>query len=319
MKRFLLFALVASSLLMAAPAKAQVNDTYVIPAVANAAGAYGTRWMTQFSVFNPQLDWPLRVTVVFMATNGLGSWETSFTVPANSVAYSDNILDDLFERSGTGSLLVATFPEDQVSGVPNDVVSRSFLLTSSTYNNSSAGTFGQTIPGVWAGLQDYATDGISAVAHGIRNIDRLGWRTNVGAVNLGRTSVVMRVNVYDADGRTILKNTPFTIPPYGHVQDRLPVQLDRGSVEFFVDDSSRDAVVFPYTSTIDQYSGDPTYQSPTLLAGPGILYGKGATIAPMMNPGKKINIETARKASEAAQKLGEVSLTRTEQGLKIGR
>ena len=40
-----------------------------------------------------------------------------------------------------------------------------------------------------------------------------------------------------------------------HVQDSLPVQVDRGSVEFFVDDATKQAVVFPYISVIDQLSG----------------------------------------------------------------
>ena len=71
--------------------------------------------------------------------------------------------------NGSGALLVATFPEDN-PGVPDDVLSRSFLVTSDTYNNTGDGTYGQTIPGVWTGLLDYDSDGISAVAHGIRNI-----------------------------------------------------------------------------------------------------------------------------------------------------
>lgn len=304
------------TLLLALPLAAQVNDTYVIPASANVPGAYGTRWMTQFSVFNPQ-SYELRVRVALVPTVGtkLTGYQATFRVPANSVAYSDNILDDLFDIGGSGALLVATFPEDN-PGVPNDVVSRSFLLTTSTYNNSAAGTFGQTIPGVWAGLQDYKTDGISAIAHGVRNIDRLGWRTNIGAANLGRYSVTMRVSVYDADGRTVLSNAPFTIPPMSHLQDRLPVQVDRGSIEFFVDDASQDAVVFPYVSTIDQLSGDPTYQYPTLLATPGVLYGKNAMDV-TANPGRKIDINYVRSIRATAKDLGEAHLVRGEHGLRI--
>jgi len=49
------------------------------------------------------------------------------------------------------------------------------------------------------------------VAHGIRNISRLGWRTNVGAVNLGRTNVTLRINIYDGAGKTITKNATLDI------------------------------------------------------------------------------------------------------------
>ncbi|HXG58912.1 MAG TPA: hypothetical protein VNL91_07805 [Thermoanaerobaculia bacterium] len=290
-------------LLIALPLAAQVNDTYVIPVAGNVPGAFGTRWMTQFSVFNPQIDYSLKVSVVYLPTGGGKGIEALLTVPPNSVWHSDNALGEIFGVSGTGSLLLATFPEDN-PGVPNDVVSRSFLVTTSTYNNSPAGTFGQSIPGIWTGLQDYDSDGISAVAHGIRHIARLGWRTNIGAVNLGRASVTMRVTVYDEDGRRILNRAPFVIPPMGHIQDRLPVEVDRGSVEFFVEDPRRDAVVFPYASTIDQYSGDPTYQSPTLLASAKVLYPKGA--AQPSSPGTKIDLGHARRVRENATRIGEV-------------
>src|SRR5204862_5623229 len=186
-------------------------------------------------IFNPQLDYSLKVSVTYLPTDGGKGLEALITVPANSVAYADNVLLEVFHVSGTGALVVATFPEDN-PGVPNDVISRAFLVTTNTFNNSSAGTFGQTIPGVWAGLMDFATDGISAVAHGIRNDSRQGWRANVGAVNLGRTSVTMRLNVYDINGAVVARNIPFTIPPLAHMQDSLPVQVDRGSVEFFVEE-----------------------------------------------------------------------------------
>ena len=286
------------------PLAAQINDTYVIPASANAAGNFGTRWLTQFSVFNPQLDHPLTVSVTFLPTGGGTGNEKTFTVPANGTVLSDNILDDLFGiKNGSGALLVATFAEDNPS-VPNDVLSRSFLVTTNTYNNVKSGTYGQTIPGVWAGLQDFKTDGISAVAHGIRNVSRLGWRTNVGAVNLGRSNVTLRVNIYDADGKTIKQGSTLDIPALGHRQASLPAEVDGGSIEFFVDDPSKQAVVFPYSSTIDDLSGDPTYQGPTLLANAKVLFKMGMPLT----LGRKIDSELARGIRERATRLGQATI-----------
>ena len=229
--------------------------------------------------------------------------EATFTVPANGTVLSDNILDDLFGiKNGSGALLVATFPEDNPK-VPNDVLSRSFLITTNTYNNVKSGTYGQTIPGVWAGLQDFNSDGISAVAHGIRNVARLGWRTNVGAVNLGRSNVTLRINIYDGSGKTIMKNATLDLPPLGHRQASLPAEVDGGSVEFFVDDPTHDAVVFPYSSTIDQLSGDPTYQGPTLLASAKVLFKMG--LPQPLTPGRKIDTEFARGVRATATHLGE--------------
>jgi hypothetical protein len=288
------------------PAAAQINDTYVIPASANSAGNFGTRWLTQFSVFNPQLDYPLTVSVTFLPTGGGTGTEKTFTVPANGTVLSDNILDDLFGiKNGSGALLVATFPEDNPK-VPNDVLSRSFLITTNTYNNVKSGTYGQTIPGVWAGLQDFNSDGISAVAHGVRNVARLGWRTNVGAVNLGRSNVTLRINIYDAAGKTIQQGATLDIPPLGHRQASLPAEVDGGSIEFFVNDPSKQAVVFPYSSTIDDLSGDPTYQGPTLLASAKSLF-KTATPQPL-TLGRKLDSEFARGIRETATRLGHASV-----------
>jgi hypothetical protein len=276
--------------------------------------------MTQFSVFNPQLDYELEVSVTFLPTGGGQGRERFIELPPNATAFSDNILADLFGITGTGSLLVATFPEDN-PGVPNEVLSRAVLVTTNTYNNSRTGTYGQTIPGVWTGLLDYDSDEISAIAHGISNLDSEGWRTNVGAVNLGRCSVDVLVSVYDFDGDTILRQQRMRVPPMGHIQDRLPVQVDRGAVEFFVDDpcaadDNRYAVVFPYASTIDLLSGDPTYQTPTLLAPPSALYGKKGRVDPTAL-GKKIDITTARAVRGEASRLGAASLVKKGSKLQI--
>ncbi len=307
--RLLLVALV--SIAAAFSASAQVNDTYVIPAVANNDGAFGTRWMTQISIFNPQLDYPLRVSIVFMPSGGLKGIEKLVDVRANSVVFSDNILDDLFDVSAKGALLIATFPEDN-PGVPNDMVSRSFLVVTNTYNNRSSGTYGQTIPGVWTGLED---DGISSIVHGIRNLRNQGWRTNVGAVNLGRSNVMLRMTIYNANGVKLI-DEPLGLPPFGHLQVPLSIEVDRGTIEFLLDDPSGEAVVFPYTTTIDQLSGDSMYQTPILLATAKSLYGKKA-IDPIA--GKRIDTATARTVRATATSLGVASLVEEKSGFRISK
>lgn len=323
MKTSRLLLIAAILCLTSLPAIAQVNDTYVITGAANGNGQNGTRWLTQFSLFNPHLDYDLRISVTLLPTGGKPGIEKLVLVPANSITWSDNLITDLFGlSSGSGSLLVATFAEDN-PGVPNDVLSRSFLVTSNTYNDARTGTFGQTVPGVWAGLLDFDTDGISAVSHGIRNSNQSGWRTNIGAANLGRCNVTLRVSVYDADGHTILNQAPFVLPPLGHFQDSLPVAVEAGSVEFFVDDpcaTSNDnyAVVFPYTSMIDNFSGDPTYQTPTLLASANVLFAKSqARKADPTSVGKKIDSSYARGVRETAERQGEALLRRDARGWRI--
>lgn len=288
---------------LALPLLGQVNDTYVIPVVGDTAGANNTRWATELHVFNPQA-YQLTVTAVFLPTGGAAGERVDFDVASNSTAYSENVLADVFRRSGTGSLLLATFPEEN-PGVPDDIVSLSFLVNSKTFNNANSGTFGQTIPGVWAGLQN---DGITAIANGVRNFgvfSATGYRTNIGAVNLGDFSATLRVSVYDDEGRTLLSGAPFTLPPMGHIQDRLPVEVDHGSVEFWVEGS--DPVVFAYASVVDNRSGDGAYINPVLLATPAVVFPKTASLTDL---GFKINTEVARRIAAKATHLGKVSMPR---------
>lgn len=298
--------------LAAAPLVAQVNDTYVIPAVGNLRGDGNTRWMTEIHVFNPQRH-ALVVTAVYLPSyEGFGdppvpvSFE--FDVAANSTAWSPNILEDLFKTTGRGALLLTVLPEEN-PGVPNNVLARSFVVTTRTYNNASSGTFGQAIPGVFVGLQDYDTDEISAIATGIRNFGYAGFngfRTNIGAANLGRYSATLYITVFDEQGNVVRENVPFVIPPQGHIQERLPWDVDHGSIEFYVDDPRQDAVVMAYASVVDNRSGDSVYVNPILLASARTVYPKGA--AAPAEVGKKITIDDARAILAKAQRRGKAEL-----------
>jgi hypothetical protein len=296
--------------LLALPLSAQVNDTYVLPIVGNTTGAGNTRWITEFHLFNPQVH-DLTVTLIFLPTHGAQAEQVEFDVDSNATAFSENILLDVFDAEGTGSLLVTVLPEEN-RHVPNEVLSRAILVNSRSYHRASIGTYGQHAPGVWTGLQDFNTDGVTAIASGIRNLGTVGatgYRTNIGAVNLGRYSATMYVNVYDDAGRTLRSQLPLELPPQGHIQDRLPTTVDHGSVEFFVDDPFRDAVVFAYASVVDNRTNDAVYIEPVLLASPGFLYGKKAAPAEV---GKKIDSSMARRIAETAIHRG--TLKRTEGG-----
>ena len=103
------------------------------------------------------------------------------------------------------------------------------------------------------------------------------------------------------------------------MQDALPITVDRGSIEFFVDDpcvknANDAAVVFAYTSTIDQLSGDPSYQSPVLLADPKVIFAKKIETI-----GKKLTNERARQIRDSANNAGEARLVRDASGYRITR
>lgn len=322
-KKILLLAAILC--LAALPSFAQITDTYVITAAASATGGNNTRWLTQLSIFNPHLDYELNVSVTLLPTGGAEGPEMLITVPANSTFITDDVMKDVFDRTGTGAMLLATFVEDNPDA-DDSVIGRSFLVNSNTYNDAGGkGTFGQTIPGVWTGLFDYDTDGITAISNGIDNSSRLKFRTNFGAVNLGACSVTLVVDAYDADGNQVLDSERFFIAPYAHFQRPLQVTLEGGSVEFSVEDpcsedDDRYAVVLPYTSTIDDLSGDPRYQTPALLATPALIYGKkGQANVDPTQVGKKIDNAHAKRIAANATRMGKVNLVRSERGWVVDK
>ncbi|HEX2101266.1 MAG TPA: hypothetical protein VHF69_11405, partial [Candidatus Synoicihabitans sp.] len=108
-KKLLLAAILC---LVALPSFAQLTDTYVIPAAANLPGSNDTRWLTQLSIFNPHFDYHLDVSVTLLRTGGAVGDEKLIRVPPNGTFITDDAMRDIFNTAGSGSLLLATFPED---------------------------------------------------------------------------------------------------------------------------------------------------------------------------------------------------------------
>lgn len=294
------------------PAVAQVNDTYVVPVVGLTAGEGGTTWNSSVYVFNPQ-PYTLNISITLLPRFGEVGDEILLELPANMTAVTDNILGEWFETSGSGSLLFATFEEDNPD-VENSVIARSFLVRSRTFNTGgSGGTFGQGIPGTFVALLD---DGISSIAEGVRNIGTPGlngFRTNIGAVNLGRETADLLVVVYDEDGNvvgdTFDNPLKFPVHPFAFDQSRLPVSGENLTLEFFLDDPSGEAAVFPYVSIVDNRSGDAVYVEPRLLATGDILYKGGMSMKGAVVESAKtrfLDIERARTVRERSIRTGHV-------------
>jgi hypothetical protein len=318
-----LLPLVAAILLaVAAPASAQVYDTFVIPVVGNTQGGGGTVWASEVTIFNPQ-PYTLYVSMTYLPSGLEQGSEVLVEIPSNQFFATSNVLGEVYHSAGTGALILATFPEDN-KHVPNPtILDLSFVVRSNTFNNASSGTYGQAIPGVISGLMDFEYEKLSAISTGIRNFGvagQNGFRTNVGALNLGRYTVRMRVNVYNELGQTVAKDIPFSIPPQGHVQDKLPVAIDRGTLEYFIDDPGVNdpagyAVVFAYASVVDNKSGDPVYVDPILLANPSYLYGKVVPKDPL-TVGKKIEKDYARRIRQSAERVGVASMLTHDDGTR---
>ncbi|MFN2240243.1 MAG: hypothetical protein ABR524_12715 [Thermoanaerobaculia bacterium] len=298
-------------LLVAVPLSAQVSDVYIVPAAADTPGGAGTYWMTDFHVMNPQA-YSLRGTLVFLPTGGPVGSAFKFDIGANETIGVDNIVAEFDTTATTGSILVAVLPEDNPGLDPEDYFGLSLVLQTRTFNTGPSGTLGQGIPGAITGLLDIELDGISALATGIRNFGTpgvSGFRTNIGALNLGQSSVTLQVTTFNADGDEV-NSSPFILPPEGHWQGQLPVTIDHGTVEFWVVDPAPnvDDFVFPYVSIVDNRTGDATYIEPQLFAEP-------SDVAPFKTGGRTpttpIRVDQVRRVIESARYLGVATVERT--------
>lgn len=295
-------------LLVAVPLSAQISDVYIVPAAADTPGASGTYWMTEFHVMNPQA-YPLRATLVYLPTGGTLASAFKIDVGANETVWADNIVAEFDDVTATtGSLLLAVLPEDNPGIAEDDYLGLSLVLQTRTFNTSSSGTLGQGIPGAITGLLDFELDNeLSAIATGVRNFGSSGpvasgFRANVGALNLGQSSVTLHVAVFNAAGEEV-GSAPFILPPEGHKQDLLPITVDHGSIEFWVEDPepNYEDFVFPYVSIVDNRTGDATYIEPKLLAEPSYVapfkMGRRSATTP-------IRVDQVRRVIESARYLG---------------
>lgn len=239
------------------PVAAQLSLQWMVPAAANTAGLNGTYWRTDVSVHNPH-SFELPVVLQFLPSDTDNRQADTLYLTIEPWA-TFNLWDALgpnhFDIDGTGAILV--FADWELSCDP--VEECDFLVTSRTYTlapGGSAGEYGQTIPGssTWVGI-DWNTLGYAA---GILN-DGLSFRTNVGIASWSSDWTTVVVDVQDAEG-AIVESFTHDVPPFGHIQQRLPTPIEGGSLVFWLEDGPDDALVFGYASVVDETTGDASYQ-----------------------------------------------------------
>jgi hypothetical protein len=197
--------------------------------------------------------------VVQLLPSGTANWEAPtlhLTLASWETANLWDVLGPgLFDHRGTAALMV--YAEPWLDCDP--IEECHFLVSSRTYTidpRSHDGEFGQTLPGTdyWNGV-GWDRYGYAA---GILNDGEL-FRCNVGVASWSAGATVVAVDVQDAAG-SILATHELELPPFGHVQQRLPTLVEGGSLVFYLVEGPDDAQVFPYASVVDQTTGDPSYQ-----------------------------------------------------------
>ncbi len=238
------------------PAAAQLAADWMIPAAAHDAGLRQSFWMTDLSLHNPhEFELPVVVQALPSDTVNYEVPTLTFTLlPWETLNLWDVLGPGGFDLDGTAALLA--YADSGLSCDP--IEDCHFLVTSRTYTPAKArgvGEFGLTVAGAGVGkATDWWTFGYAA---GILN-DGEFFRCNAGVASWTPEWTTVRLDIQDAAG-TIVAAELFVVPPFGHIQRRLPETSDGSSLVFYLDDGPADALVFPYATVINQETGDASY------------------------------------------------------------
>ena len=221
---------------------------YVIPGVSDINNGFAS-WRSDIRLFNPGTA-PVTATLAYYpqpGNNGAESGAQQITIDAGQVKAIDNSLQTLYalQNSG-GSMLVTTASSSKL------------IVTARTYNQTSAGTYGQFIPAVTpAGSVGLADNRVLQLLQ-LESSDRM--RTNVGFVETSGSPVTIEVSAIPVDSKIAAKTQ---IPLAANQFYQIPLSsFGLGTVyngRVTVKVLSGTGRVTAYASVIDMTTQDPTY------------------------------------------------------------
>ncbi|MHB0969940.1 MAG: proprotein convertase P-domain-containing protein [Thermoanaerobaculia bacterium] len=249
---------------------AAAGPTLHVLAAGHTPGAAGTNFRTDLRILNRGTT---RAEATAYFTNSGEDGSTKFAAirivaePGMTIALDDAVDRD-FRSSGVGAI--------ELRG---DVAN--LLVTSRTYNDTDAGTYGQFIPAV---SRSEATAAGQAPLHIGQLQNTEAFRANIGFAEVAGKPGTVEITIYDAEG-VVIEHGARGIEPFGHFQSailggRTGRFHDRARAEVRVIEG--EARVAAYGSVVDNVSGDPIYVPasmsalPAPLDIPAVLHADGA-------------------------------------------
>jgi PKD repeat protein len=229
-----------------AVASAPVNASYVLPAVAHNPGYLGTQWRSEVAVVNPfGSPATAHLTLVVQPTSGAPLFATAEVPAGGSLAWRD-ILASLFGQ-----------PDDaSIQGALLVYADRPVVLTLRTYDQTDNGTLGSSYPALLIG--EGVGAGQTGVVPGLKR--NAGFRSNLGAVNVGSVTCTVVVKLYDAQGTQLGVPRTMDLAPgaWSQLNDVLSGvgTIDLAYATVVVPTANGRA--WAYGSVVDNASGDPT-------------------------------------------------------------
>jgi hypothetical protein len=248
------------------------NEVF-LPVVGSVAGANGTNFMTDISIFNNS---PIGVAASSAIANAFVQFFPSGNTPSSSTLISAQNVSAL-NIPARGTTTLRDVNNSIFGGAINGIgalritSSSNILANARIYNNQIAngrGTFGQFEPGMFRSqaLQQGVLVGVGNITGGTA-ANGQSFHTNVGFFNPNPTATTVALEMRDTNGNAVATQT-ITLQPFGQLQEPLDgstglfssLNGDTGSSSVFFLSGSP---IFAYASVVDNISGDASFVTPS--------------------------------------------------------
>lgn len=253
----------------------RASDQLVLVGVARIAGAAGSSWVTDLTIYNPGNS-PAVADLAFLPTGGgdNGAALSSLVAvgplnPGESLVLDDVLATKFGLASASGAMLI--FGSD--SRTPALIAP--LIATARVYDVTSTGTHGLSEFGLpYYDEANVSAGAVGADAHILVGLEQDDvFRSNVGVWNGSdpSTSIVVRIDFFDARGLAVGSRS-VTLAPLGHAQLNavladLPVSgrgfSARATLASFTStESGARPYFFAYGAVIDNRTNDPIFVEP---------------------------------------------------------
>ncbi len=234
----------------------------LISVITQTEGAGGSSWRTELTIFNAGNEGVAPQLIFVPSAGGQVQSRAIYLAPMQSVTYANALLEIFGLQNTAGGLAI------DADGI---TLSPDLRITSRTFTDGTAGSYGQAVGGVMPSdlpATTYLTGLESDTA----------FRTNIGLVNRESVPVSVTLDLFDASGTRIgsasrllaansFQQTPLTSMFGGVVSQVLTMRVTAGTAN----------AVSAYASIIDNRTQDPVYvqASPAPVGGRMIIPAVG--------------------------------------------
>ncbi|HPW56742.1 MAG TPA: hypothetical protein PLP31_13500 [Thermoanaerobaculaceae bacterium] len=237
---------------LVSPTAPPASSALWVPGTAALTGIAGSNWRTDLEIHNPgAASATYEVALLKRDQNNPSPQTAIFSLEGGRSMRYGNILSLIFGYSGAATLRITP-------------TAGAIMVTSRTYNDQPAGTFGQFVPGrgVDRAIAYGSTGRLLMLSQS--TVSAQSFRTNLGLVNATGSTITVEVDTYrGADGLHLgLKS--YSLGPFKSIQlnEFLKNELAAGSIDdafALVRTTTPGGVFFAFASVIDNRSNDPIY------------------------------------------------------------